>query len=185
MNMNKKLLAIALGATLFTGTAMAADTGSGTSEGTVATINTITLSVGDVTITTADQGGTSSLTGVDVISTTFTNNVIFGYDVKLKALNGKLLKSGETLGANEGAEIDYLFSCDDAVTEGSETITNLFDGTNMSTDTYQTMINVDNPAEATRDQTVTCDLSVNDDLNEKFAGDYADTLTITIISKSS
>ena len=125
-------------------------------------------------------GTNGSLTATDFMTLTIANNNALGYDLDIVATNGKLKGSTAAIGTKEGLEIDYEIACDSFVDEAGATIA-AFSATNLSTSTTELYSHA-SPAEATVNQTPDCDMTLTsgEDLDEKLADTYAETLTISI-----
>lgn len=137
-----------------------------------------TLSINGANIET---GVGNNLNGNDFITLTIDNNDVDGYDIDITASNGKLLMDGKNLGEKEGSEIDYLFSCDSFTDEANNTISAL-PNTDLIANTSQEIYSHSQPQDETINQRPNCNLTTTDDEDEKFAGIYKETFTITMTS---
>lgn len=125
-------------------------------------------------------GTSGSLTATDFMTLTIANNNAAGYDIDIEATNGKLKGGTAALGTKEGLEIDYEIACDAYVDEEGAAVS-AFTATNLTT-TVTELYSHSSPDEATVNQTPDCDMTLTsgEDLDEKLADTYSETLTITI-----
>jgi hypothetical protein len=185
MNMNKKLLALAMGIGLATSCSLyAASSVGSTPSGSIGAISSLTMADGTFTLTagSATDGTGAAMTATDVMTITIANNNGAGYDIDVVGTYGHLLDNSITdaSSAKEGLKINYSLACDGFVDESTAAIVP-FTASDLSPDTSVEVYSHADPAESTVNQTPSCDLAIlNDDLDEKLASTYRETFTFTI-----
>ena len=185
MNMNKKLLALAMGIGLATSGALyAASSVVATPSDSIGPISSLTMSENNFTLTdgSATDGTGTVMSAAGVMTLTIANNNADGYDIDVVGTYGYLLDSSATDAgtSKEGLRIDYSLACDSFVDESATAIA-AFAASDLTTNTTVEVYSHADPGESTVNQTPDCSLAVyGDDLDEKLAATYRETFTFTI-----
>ena len=188
MNMNKKLLALAMGIGLAaSGSVYAGTEVSSSPSDAIDPISSLTMTDGTFTFNqgSSSTGVGATMTATDVMTILIANNNAPGYDIDVVATHGVLLVNTESspTGIREGLIIDYKLACDSYVDEEGTTIS-AFSAANLSLGVSTEIYSHATPNEATVNQSPSCDLTLADgeELKEKLAATYTDTFTFTIVN---